>query len=390
MQTIVTIIIITSILISVLYFFTLCFVIYGWFKTPILNEKRLTNHPKISVIIAARNEAKNIQSCLKSIANQTYPKEHFEIIVIDDNSTDETLLVINEFAKVQNNITVIELKQKNSEGKKQAINEAIKIANGELIVTTDADCMVQNEWLSTIVNHYSLTNSKMIVGPVMFQNEKNSFEKMQTIEFIALISSTAGSLFYNKAIMCNGANLTYTKDVFEKVGGFEAIDKTASGDDVLLMYKIQNQFPCSISFLKDKKAIVFTHAQNTLHSFIQQRIRWASKPYSKLNSSTKALAANVYFFNLWILILGALSLCFYINKNDFHPFIGEICLIIFGIKCFIDFLLLFLASCFFSKQKHLFYFLPMQLIYPIYVSVIGILGIRKKYTWKDRTFNGKT
>ncbi len=364
-------------------------IINGWLKTRETKTSITNKHIRVSVIIAARNEEKSIENCLYTIINQNYPKEFIEIIVVDDNSTDETKNCVQKLSIKNKNIKLIELHTFGLSGKKQALNTAIKESKGDLIITTDADCITSPLWINNIVNCYLQTDAKMIVGPVMFQKETSIFEKLQSLELIALIASTAGSLFYNKATMCNGANLAYTKEAFYEVEGFQSIENIPSGDDVLLMYKIQKRFSKGIIFLKSRDSIVFTKAQTTLRSFVNQRIRWASKNISDINATTKILGAIVFIFNLYLFLLLILSIVFYVFNFPFYLQISLICLIIYGIKCFIDFLLLFLASGFFGKQKHLIYFLPEQFIYPFYIIVIGLLGMRKKYTWKDRTFNGK-
>ena len=268
-------------------------------------------------------------------------------------------------------------------GKKHAIELAIKQAKGELIVTTDADCIMGNKWLNSIVSFYIATNAKMIVAPVSYYHEKTIFEKLQSLEFMALMASTGGSLFYKKAIMCNGANLAYSKNIFNEVKGFENIDKSPSGDDVLLMYKIANRYPENIHFLKHKNAIVFTKAKTSLANFISQRKRWASKPFNSLNTSTKVVSIIVYLFNSLLFLTGGYFIFNYEKLMLYTPFfIVYIFLVV--IKCFIDFLLLFLASSFFNKRKYLIYFLPEQILYIPYVFFTGIIGLNGTYNWKGR------
>jgi cellulose synthase/poly-beta-1,6-N-acetylglucosamine synthase-like glycosyltransferase len=205
---------------------------------------------------------------------------------------------------------------------------------------------------------------------------------MQSLEFMALMASGGASLYFNKAIMCNGANLAYSKDVFNEVNGFQDIYNTASGDDVLLMYKIKKKYPKRILFLKHTEAIVFTKAKSTLKEFINQRIRWASKSYSDLNTETKFISALVYLFNLTLLL--SFIMAFHYTNSYFYLSILKIGLILFGIKCIIDFLLLFLAGTFFNKKRLLIYFLPEQLLYMFYIVAIGLLGFIGNYKWKGR------
>lgn len=357
---------------------------YAWVKT-----KEFIFPPDssvfISVIIAARNEEKNIGSCLDAILAQNYPTDKFEIIVVDDHSDDATPQIIRKYSEKHPQIKYFQLPENNL-GKKHAVGKAIENANGELIVTTDADCEMGVNWLSVLASFYKKKNAKMIVAPVAFYKENTWFEKFQSLEFMALIACGGASLFYNKAIMCNGANLAYPKSVYRAVGGFDGIDSKSSGDDVLLMYKINKMYPGTIHFLKNREAIVYTKPKETVKEFIQQRKRWASKGFYALNDETKRVSLLIYLFNAFILfvpIIGGICLG---NSTFYLPFM-EFCLILIGIKCFIDFLLLFLSASFFGKKKFLLFFFPEQIIYMIYVALLGLMGSIGKYEWKGRKTN---
>ncbi len=357
---------------------------YAWIKikAPAIHENTITT--LVTVVIAARNEENNIENCLNSILQQSYPAEYFEVIVVDDASEDSTNSKTQVFCAKHKNIKLIRIdKDARLVGKKNAINTAIQEAKGDLIVTTDADCVMGKDWLSCIAAYYQVSKAKMIVAPVGFYKEKSIFEKMQSLEFMALMLSGGASLHYNKAIMCNGANLAYTKQVFNEVNGFEGIAQQPSGDDVLLMYKIAEKYPSDIHFLKHTEAIVYTTAKSNLKEFMDQRKRWASKGFKGLNSDTKMVSLIVYLFNLSLFLLAVLSL-FHSQNPIFHLSIFKICLILIGIKCLIDFLLLFLSASFFGKKRFLIYFLPEQILYVLYVVVIGLLGSIGNYEWKGR------
>jgi cellulose synthase/poly-beta-1,6-N-acetylglucosamine synthase-like glycosyltransferase len=370
-------------LISFSYVLLMIFFCYGWVHTK--NEKLdLTGVVKISVIVAARNEAENILLCLQSIVHQSYLKRHYEVIVVDDASTDSTNSIIVSFCKEYDFIKLITLNEETKNtGKKLAIEKAIEIATGDLIVTVDADCTMNKNWLSTIAAYYCKTNAEMIVGPVCFYDEHTLFEKMQSLEFMALIASGAGALYFNKAIMSNGANLIYTKKVFNLVNGFKGTENIASGDDVLLMYKIKEEYSNSIHFLKYKDAIVYTKAKATFSGFVNQRKRWASKGFRNFNKETKAVSLVVYLFNFLIVLLPFVDLIL-AGDSYFSLSFFEIALILLLIKCVIDFLLLFLAASFFKKKSFLIYFIPEQLIYLLYVLSISLLSIAGTYEWKGR------
>lgn len=373
-----------GLLLGALYLILIASYCYAWVKTKEAKTKS-DAFVFISVIVPARNEEKNIERCLDSILAQHYPSDMFEIILVDDHSEDSTFQIIAAYAAKYPQIKFAQLKS-DQLGKKYALNFAITIAKGTLIITTDADCEMGPNWLSSIVSFYLKTNAKMIVSPVAFYQEKSVFEKMQSIEFMALMASGGASLYYSKAIMCNGANLCYQKDVFTEVGGYTDSDEKASGDDVLLMYKIKKNYPDGVVFLKSKDAIVYTKAVNTIKKFIQQRKRWASKGFRALNKETKAVAMLIYLFNAYLFLAPVIGILGFKNSSFFLFYI-EIWLILFGIKCIIDLLLLFLAASFFNKKRFLILFLPEQIIYLIYVFMFGLLGSIGKYEWKGRKTN---
>lgn len=366
------------------YFILIGSYCYGWNR---LNDSNLVLNTSVavSIIIAARNEETNLKKCLDAILAQNYPKEKLEILVVDDHSTDATIEIISAYATKNAIIKCLQLPD-NTIGKKQAIASAIDISCGELIVTTDADCVMGANWISSIVSFYKKSEAKMIVAPLAFYNEKSVFEKMQSLEFMALITCGGASLYFKKAIMCNGANLAFTKNVFKDVNGFDMEDKKASGDDVLLMYKIDKRYPGKVHFLKNEQAIVYTKAKETIGQFFQQRKRWASKGFFVLNADTKRVSLLIYLFNAYLVFVPVIG-AFYLAKTPFHQSFIGICLILIGIKCFIDFLLLFLSASFFKKKTFLVFFIPEQIIYMVYVVIVGLLGSIGKYEWKGRKTN---
>lgn len=383
----------TTFFFVLVYFFVILFILYGffiisfclgWIRTKgdvDINDELNT---LTSIIIAARNEEENIASCLRALINQSYPAAYMEIIVVDDNSQDNTRNIVQHFCEQYQFIKLIALDEKKGEqGKKQALQKAMELAKGQLVFTTDADCVMGMDWLRIMVSYQKKTNAEMIVGPVCFNGEKNIFEKLQTLEFMVLMASGAGALYYNKAILCNGANLMYTRKAFDAVNGFEKINNYPSGDDVLLMYKISKKFPRNVKFLKNEDVVVYTTAKKTLQSFIQQRKRWASKKIDQLNNPTKILAIVVYLFNFLLFFLPPLYIGIQPDSCVGLDFV-YLWLVIFASKCGIDFLLLFLAASFFNKRKWLHFFIPEQLLYVPYVVYTGFQGIVGTYVWKGR------
>lgn len=273
----------------------------GWNKTNTVKPETLNLKPetRVSIILPARNEEQNILNCLSSLHKQTYPLDKFEIIVVDDHSSDRTAEFV--YSLDIPNLKLIQLSKAQS-GKKQAITEGISKASGSLIITTDADCEMGKDWLSSIISFYEEKKPKMIIAPVLLKDEKTIQEIFQSQEMTVLTASACASLHYNLPILCSGANLAYEKDTFLSVNGFEGVNKIATGDDVFLMLKVHKNFPNEIKYLKSKEAIVFTHPEKSSSHALRQRKRWASKSFSYGFSYITWIAVLVFFTNFLILL----------------------------------------------------------------------------------------
>lgn len=339
----------------------------------------------ISVIIPVRNEARNIISLLKDLEKQTYPKTQFEVIVADDDSTDNTLALLKDFQKntsIRLIINPLPLKENNASPKKRAINSSIQLAHGDLIVTTDGDCRVGENWLKTIAHFQTEKKAYLVSSPVTFINDaerliSSLWQKIQTIELSSLIGTGACAMLVRKPNMCNGANLAYLKWVFHEVGGFAGNENLASGDDEFLMHKIAARFPDKVHFLKSQEVIVETQAHESLKSFYYQRKRWASKWKHYNNPVTTALAIFIFLANFSLIITGALYL--------FHQISLINLLLIFSLKFSAELLFLMLVLSFLRK-KSLIWLIPLvQFIYPCYVTFFGLVAQGKnEYIWKGR------
>jgi cellulose synthase/poly-beta-1,6-N-acetylglucosamine synthase-like glycosyltransferase len=327
----------------------------------------------ISVIIAARNEESTLPSLLQDLQKQDYPKNLFEIIIVDDFSTDETAGVSNQFQ----NVTVIQPPgPPHLSSKKKAIAAGVEFAKGELTVITDADCRVQPQWLSTIESFYKSKNAAFIAAPVKFEYKNNVVELFQAIDFLVLQGITVASVSANFHSMCNGANLAYTKKAFNEVGGFEGIDSVASGDDMLLMYKIWKKHPQNVFYLKDENAIVRTAPMVSWKDFFMQRRRWASKTVYYDDWRITAVLAFILLFNAWFFVL--------IIASFFNSSTWILVAVFLVSKIIIEFPFVYMVSQFYKEQRLLKYFPLFQPLHIFYTVFIGILSQFGKYEWKGR------
>ncbi len=369
-------------LIFILYAILIGIITTGWFR---LHEyKPLPGNPetRVSVIIAARNEEVSIGALLKDLVRQDYPSGLLEIIVVDDHSEDNTVQVVNQLKDSAPFLRLLELKSSGLTGKKSAIDYGIQFSTGILILTTDADCRLQGTWVSSIVSFYEMHHPKMILSPVRFSSEQSFFGKLQSLEFMSLGASTAGSARAGIPLMANGANFAYEKDAYVMCGGFAGNTGFPSGDDVFLLFRIKQLFGAkSICFLKSTRAMVSTKPSKNLKEFFHQRLRWVSKSRGYKDPPVIVSSLIVYFTNLAILTT--------LIYGFFSPNGLILALALYLIKMVIDFPVMAGIAGFFRSRKLLWLFPLLELLNILYTVLIGILGNLKSYEWKGRNIATK-
>jgi len=328
----------------------------------------VTSEPStfISIVIACRNEEKNLPFLLNSLSLQDYPENRFEIIVVDDNSTDRTKLFAFE-SKNPGNLLVI---GNSGSGKKQAIRTGISKASGSLVLTTDADCTMGKSWIRTISAYYEKEKASMIVCPVMIGNNGGFSVRFQALEFLSLQGITAGTVLSGNATMCNGANLAFEKEAYLDHSD-ELHDEIASGDDVFLLHSMKKDKKSKITWLESPEAIVTTAPSDTLNKYFKQRKRWISK--AKAYTDRDSIFLGFVTFVTILMQAGTLI------ASLADPAWFKIFLLIFLLKSIPDFLILANRSAKYGQRKLMTVFLPAQVIYPFYVLrvVLYLISGRK-------------
>ncbi len=376
-----------TILITVTIFFTagyvglICYYRYLFGKLQPFKGNTETPVTRFSVLIPARNEEDSIGDCIQSIYRQSYPLDLLEVVVIDDHSSDRTSEVVVQLQKQYSSLKLIlladEIKGKLLNAyKKKAIESAIPQTSGDWIVSTDADCVVDNNWLRSYDGYIQKSDPALVAGPVKYINNRSFVSIFQCLDFLSLQGVTAAAVSANQHSMCNGANLAYKKQAFLAVNGFRGIDNIASGDDMLLMHKIKTKFPRKLGYLFSSEAVVSTSPMPDWKSFFSQRIRWASKAEKYEDKSITAVLALIYFYNVLLLVLGILSFTdiFYLEL-----FIGSL-----FIKTSIELCFLFPVANFYKEKKLLWWFPIMQPVHILYMVIAGWLGKFGSYQWKGR------
>ena len=357
--------------ISLFYSLVIGYFYLGWLKHKDYKYQKTDLTSFVSIIIAARNEEKNILNLLKALSIQTY--KHFEVIIIDDHSTDKTTEIINK-----NNLIKCRLVSlgENEFGKKVAIANAIQLSKGELILATDADCIPDKNWIESMVSFYNSEHVEFIIGPVKQIAVKNIFQQFFSLDFLSLQAVGAGAAEMKTPFMCNGANIAFTRKVWENISS-ENGNKYASGDDIFLLHNAIKLLPKDkIKFIFSENAIVLTNSPLGIKSFFNQRVRWASKAKGYKNSTSLITSFAVILLNLLLFILLISSV--FIHQIIFLFFFGLI------IKSIFDFVILFSASDFYKQKKLLWYFISLQLVYFIYTTAISVYSLIGNYSWKER------
>ncbi|WP_163397919.1 glycosyltransferase family 2 protein [Flavobacterium fluviatile] len=355
-----------------IYIITIGLLIYGFFKVKKYQKSDLEPKTRFTIIVPFRNEAQNLPNLLESFSNLNYPTDLFEVILVDDNSHEKTQILNQKFQ-----IAVIDNIRTSNSPKKDAITTAMQHVKTDWVITTDADCIVPENWLLTFDNYIQENEISMLAAAVTYECKNSFLDHFQQLDLTSLQGATIGSFGLNNGFMCNGANFAYRKSLFEKLNGFEGNDKIASGDDVFLLQKAIQVFPKEVHYLKAEEAIVTTQPTETWKILFYQRVRWAAKASSYKSEFGKLLGLIVFFGNLSF-VIGFLFLLFGI-----WPYPVFVLFAFF--KFAIDFVLLYVTSIFLTKGK-IKSVLLSSLLYPFFSTTVALYSLFGSYEWKGRKF----
>jgi cellulose synthase/poly-beta-1,6-N-acetylglucosamine synthase-like glycosyltransferase len=346
----------------------------GWNRLSFTIPKNLSTSTKVSVVIACRNESTNVRKCLDSLVNQSYNTALYEVIIVNDHSVDDTPDIIQSYSNQFANVRLINLEE--GTGKRAALSEGIKQANGDFIMTTDGDCWVEPTWIESVVQVYESQQSKMVLGPVRFTKGYNLLTKFQELDFIGMIGIAGGSTSNGYPHVCNGANLSYEKSAFEQIQGFDGEEKNPSGDDMILLQKMNVVYQNQIHFVKINRAMTYTDAMHNWKDFLNQRIRWASKSGEMLDKKITLILGSVLVYNLIpvLLIINAI-------------WIEELWLLLamhVGLKFIVDSIFFSRILGFFERKSLLLFYPIAQVMHIFYIVAVGALSQFVSFDWKGR------
>lgn len=331
--------------------------------------------PFVSVIVAAHNEENHISGLLTSLQKQTYPAEHFEIIIVDDRSTDKTNLILKNWQKKLANLFVYRIEQSSAHmpAKKFALTQAIQKSRGDILLFTDADCFPAPTWISTTVSYFTDDTGVVIGFSPLKATGKKLLPRLLEIESVwnSLVARTG--LAWNIPMTATGRNLAYRKSVFKQVDGFQAIAHSISGDDDLFLHLVHRRTSFRLQFANSPKSTVVSIPPTSWKHFFRQRIRHfsAGKYYNPLSQ----LIYAVFHLSNTVLLLSPIF-CIW---NRQVPLI----LVLLFLKFSMDFFLLSSFQKSFKYSTSLYLLVLWEYFYLAEVWIIGILSNFLPVTWKE-------
>ncbi len=337
-----------------------------------MSPTRTREQPFVSVTVAARNEEAYIGNCLKSLVNQSYPTDLYEIIVVDDDSTDGTREIAESFDQVRCLAPSPEFSA--FAAKKRPMATAIAGARGDIILTTDADCTVPGTWVETMVSHFPPDVSVVAGYSQMAPGGSGLIHRFQAFDLYALLSAAAGAMGIGTAWAATGQNLAYRRELYDRIDGFSRIADRPSGDDVLLL-QLFRRAGARASFCLDVGGHVTTWRSESLPGLLNQRKRWAT-------NATAQFRLNPLFF-VYILSVFVLSALPFLSLLLGEPF-ASLCIAAWSARALVDGLVIGLASRRLDTSPKLMFF-PVWLLLQIpYVLIVGLGGSVLGFNWKDR------
>ncbi len=367
-----------SIILSLLYAGLMLWLLYGIKKLPKTKNNFAPPEKSFSVCIPYRNEAENLTALAESISRLNYPTEKFEVLLINDNSQDNSVKLTQKLTEKFRHINwrLLESKAEKS-GKKQALNLGITTAKYDYILQTDADCVLPQDWLHYYNTGFIKQGTKLLAGPVAYAFPKSFFEHFQHLDFLSLQAATCGGFGNKKPFLLNAANMGFKKSAFLQVGGYQDNQDIASGDDIFLLEKMQkNKQP--IGYLFNAQSAVKTQPPQTWKALFWQRVRWASKTSAYQKFLPKSIGILIFLVHSF-LVISFFGAIFFLTKPITF-------LILFFIKLNLDFIVLYTAAKFFEQENSLRKFIGVAALHPFFNTAVSVKALFGGYTWKERNF----
>ncbi len=361
-----------SILISTPYIYKSIECIYGLFllKKENINTEKSTNKYDISVIVAFKNEEKNLPKLIDSLIKQTYIPT--KIILVDDNSTDNSTNIIKTYKSINSKHNIQLIKNKGI-GKKIALKTAVETSKTEYCLFTDADCILPHTWIETYKDNINKTHADMYISAVKEIHNEKFINELQSIEFDSLQACTAAFCAIKKPIMCNGANMCVKRSVWQNMYKKNKLRNILSGDDVFMLHEIK-KYKGHIEYINSSKAIVATKTPDSLSSFLKQRMRWGGKTIYYKDKDSISLAISVFILSL--LITTETILTFFYSE-----FLLSLTILL-ALKITIDTTAIYNYRKIKQYKTSIITLCIFSILHPYYIVVSSIAGLFKTKKWK--------
>lgn len=367
-------------LLTLFYVLAVLWMFIGLFRIP---KGKNSSQPGVSVVVAARNESENIDLLLTALTAQTYPADKYEIILVDDESTDDTAERVRQYQNSHRNIRLLRTQNRAQvvSPKKAALHLGITHARGEIILLTDADCVPPPKWIAGMVRYFE-PDVGMVIGfsPYELPDLRKIRHRLFALDSLALAAVAAGTCGWGRPATCSGRNLAYRKKVFQQVDGFSRIRQFVSGDDDLFLHLVATETDWKIRYAYEPALVVPTKILASLAHFFHQRIRHASKGFHYGWKETSILA-GLYLYNVLLFITVPLALL--------YPITFWLPLAAYAAKSAIElfFLYTFAAR---MQRRHFLRVFPLAAVLHIpYVVIFGALGQVLTFNWKDTQYSKK-
>ena len=339
-------------------------------RIPIGNQKT-----PVSVIVCARNEEAKLERCLNVLLNQETDGIPYEVLVVDDRSSDNTWALINNLADQHANLRGlhIDLVPEGISPKKHALVMGIRSSHHPIIALTDADCEPSRGWIRAMSACFT-EDTGLVAGFSPYRSRKGILNQFVRFEYLANVALSASTISLGIGIHCTSRNLFFRKVAFDEVGGYGKDVIALSGDDTLLLQRMQKKSGWRTLFCTEKGSLVPTEAPETLHEFIRQRIRHFSTGM-RFHPLQMALGAGLYLFHL-LFVIGLMLLVIF---PDRWGFVAPL----FAVKVLADLFVAVRAISIFEEWSLLAFFpafIPLSLLYYI---LFPIMGTFLKIKWKE-------
>lgn len=365
------------ILITLNYAALILFFFMGWIK----NQRKLSVNSTpdckgVSIILPFKNEADVLPLILEELKNQELYGMECEVLLVNDGSSDDSVKLVNAFIEANDGEISFHLLHTHAgrSGKAEALHCGIQQARHSFVLTTDADCCLPGKWVLTMAQHWVEHKHVLLIGMVVPEKSRNILQKIFSLEFLSLTGSGGGAALMNQPFICNGANMGFSKALWQEYFDFSRFSGISHGDDVFLLHHALKLDKASVKFVPDKKSFVNTRMPQGLKSFIRQRIRWGSKT-----------TAYTHFFSLYaslsIFLINALICALLAGAIVYHSILiwG---LFAIGIKAMVDALLLWMSCKATDRLELMKWYAPFSFVYPFYLSITALLSLCVKVKWR--------